>query len=30
MEVPVKQTVADTNGRRRVDTLIGRAPVDAW
>src|SRR5699024_10524707 len=30
VEVPVKQTVADTNGRCRVDTLIGRAPVDAW
>ena len=30
VEVPVKQTVADTDGRRRVDTLIGRAPVDAW
>ena len=30
VEIPVKQTVADTGGRRRVDTLIGRAPVDAW
>lgn len=30
VEVPVKQTVADTDGRRRVDTVIGRAPVDAW
>ncbi|WP_285730781.1 IS701 family transposase [Nocardiopsis sp. ATB16-24] len=30
VEVPVKQTVADLDGRRRVDTLIGRAPAEAW
>ncbi len=30
VEVPVKQTVADLDGRRRVDTLIGRAPAQAW
>ncbi|WP_443093789.1 IS701 family transposase [Nocardia uniformis] len=30
VEVPIKQTVPDTDGRRRVDTLIGRAPGEAW
>ncbi|WP_433192200.1 IS701 family transposase [Nocardia sp. CA-107356] len=30
VEVPVKQTVLDLDGRRRVDTLIGRAPTQAW
>ncbi|MBU3067740.1 transposase [Nocardia sp. NEAU-G5] len=30
VEVPVKQTVPDLDGRRRVDTLIGRAPARAW
>uniref|UniRef100_UPI001873B462 IS701 family transposase n=1 Tax=Nocardiopsis kunsanensis TaxID=141693 RepID=UPI001873B462 len=30
VEVPVKQTVTDLDGRRRVDTLIGRAPEEAW
>ncbi|MRH93559.1 IS701 family transposase [Nocardia sp. SYP-A9097] len=30
VEVPVKQAVADLDGRRRVDTLIGRAPAQAW
>ncbi|OLT27364.1 transposase [Nocardiopsis sp. CNR-923] len=30
VEVSLKQTVADTDGRRRVDTLIDRAPADAW
>ncbi|WP_439650308.1 IS701 family transposase [Glycomyces amatae] len=30
VEVPVKQTVADLDGKRRVDTLIGRAPAEAW
>ncbi|WP_446226232.1 IS701 family transposase [Nocardia sp. IBHARD005] len=30
VEVPVKQTVPDLDGRRRVDTLIGRAPTNAW
>ena len=30
VEVPVKQTVADTDGRRRVDTLINRAPEKTW
>lgn len=30
VEVPVKQTVADTDGRRRADTLIDRAPEKAW
>ncbi|WP_442943408.1 IS701 family transposase [Nocardia sp. NBC_00565] len=30
LEVPVKQTVTDIDGRRRVDTLIGRAPAEAW
>ncbi|WP_071926784.1 transposase [Nocardia mangyaensis] len=30
LEVPVRQTVNDLDGRRRVDTLVGRAPADAW
>jgi hypothetical protein len=30
VEVPVKQTVLDLDGKRRVDTLIGRAPAEAW
>ncbi len=30
LEVPVRQTVTDLDGRRRVDTLVGRAPGDAW
>jgi SRSO17 transposase len=30
VEVPVKQTVADLDGKRRVDTLIARAPDEAW
>ncbi|WP_408637468.1 IS701 family transposase [Nocardia aurea] len=30
LEVPVKQTVTDLDGRRRVDTLVGRAPAEAW
>lgn len=30
VEVPVRQTVADLDGRRRVDTLIDRAPDQAW
>ena len=30
VEVPVKQMVTDADGRRRVDTLIGRAPTQAW
>ncbi|WP_433204960.1 IS701 family transposase [Nocardia sp. CA-107356] len=30
LEVPVRQTVADLDGRRRVDTLVARAPAQAW
>jgi SRSO17 transposase len=30
VEVPVNQTVVDLDGKRRVDTLIGRAPEEAW
>ncbi|APE34678.1 hypothetical protein BOX37_12745 [Nocardia mangyaensis] len=30
LEVPVRQTVNDLDGRRRVDTLVGRAPAGAW
>ncbi|WP_433709590.1 transposase [Nocardia sp. CA-084685] len=30
VEVPVRQTVTDLDGRRRVDTLVGRAPAEAW
>ncbi len=30
VEVPVKQTVTDLDGKRRVDTLIARAPEEAW
>ncbi|MFE9328965.1 IS701 family transposase [Nocardia sp. NPDC052278] len=30
LEVPVRQTVHDLDGRRRVDTLVSRAPEDAW
>ncbi|MBF6212203.1 IS701 family transposase [Nocardia puris] len=30
LEVPVRQTVNDLDGRRRVDTLVGRAPAEAW
>ncbi|MDA1361672.1 IS701 family transposase [Glycomyces luteolus] len=30
VEVPVKQTVADLDGDRRVDTLVARAPDEAW
>lgn len=30
VEVPVRQTVSDLDGSRRVDTLVGRAPTEAW
>ena len=30
LEVPVNQTVIDLDGKRRVDTLIDRAPASAW
>lgn len=30
VEVPVKQTVVDLDGDRRVDTLVARAPDAAW
>ncbi len=30
VEVPVRDTVTDIDGRRRVDTLISRAPAEAW
>ncbi|WP_435831538.1 transposase [Nocardia aurea] len=30
LEVPVKQTVTDLDGRRRVDTLVGRAPAKPY
>jgi SRSO17 transposase len=30
VEVPVRQTVTDLDGDRRGDTLISRAPDDAW
>ncbi|MCX4098009.1 transposase [Nocardia sp. alder85J] len=30
LEVPVRHTVADLDGRRRVDTLVARAPAHAW
>lgn len=30
LEVPIRQTVDDLDGRRRVDTLVGRAPAEAW
>ncbi|WP_195141129.1 transposase [Nocardia sputi] len=30
VEVPVRHTITDVDGRRRVDTLISRAPAEAW
>ncbi|MBF6340857.1 transposase [Nocardia abscessus] len=30
VEVPVRHTITDLDGRRRVDTLISRAPAGAW
>ncbi|MFI9413990.1 hypothetical protein [Nocardia gamkensis] len=30
VEVPVRRTITDVDGRRRVDTLISRALAEAW